>query len=81
MPKGLAALLMRKKSEKGAPGDSGAPDLGAEAKELAAADALAAFKSGDADALSDALERHYRACRQETEPEGDEPISDEAAAY
>lgn len=43
------------------PPEEGEPSMDA-AKTMAAEDALAAFESGDAEALSDALTRHYEAC-------------------
>lgn len=68
MADGLLALIGKPKG--GAPGeempedappDTGEPSMDA-AKTMAAEDALAAFESGDAEALSDALTRHYEAC-------------------
>ena len=56
--------------------DDAEMDLAAETKKAAAEDALAAFKSNDADALSAALERHHRAVMsseahdEESETEG-----------
>lgn len=38
------------------------PGAGKEAKHAAAAAAMKAFKSGDVDALNDAMTAHYKAC-------------------
>ncbi len=70
MADGLLALIGKPKG--GPPGDEpdgdemlppedGEPSMDA-AKTMAAEDALAALESGDAEALSDALTRHYEAC-------------------
>ena len=67
--KGGGALLAFLGKPKGGESDESGEDaeLGegdgmASAKMTAAEDAMAAFKSGDATALSDALTRHYDAC-------------------
>ena len=65
-------LMMPKGKSKGPLDDLGdepeateeEPSMG-KAKLMAAEDALDAFKSGDAQALSDALTRHYEACAGE----------------
>ena len=61
----LLAFLGKPKGEPGGDGEDMAEDDDggmASAKMTAAEDAMAAFKSGDATALSDALTRHYDAC-------------------
>lgn len=55
-------------------GDEGGTES---AKMTAAEDAMAAFKSGDATALSDALSRHYDACAGMPAMGDDEAMPDE----
>lgn len=64
MAKGAALLMALGKPKGGSEMDppEGESDGMGGAKMTAAEDALAAFKSGDASALSDALTRHYDAC-------------------
>lgn len=76
------ALLAFLGKPKGASEDSEEPDMGDEggtesAKMTAAEDAMAAFKSGDATALSDALSRHYDACAGMPAMGDDEAMPDE----
>lgn len=61
----LMALALGKPKAGAEPSDDegeGDVDTGGEAKLQAARDALRAFKSGDAEALSQALSDHYDAC-------------------
>lgn len=57
--------------------DEPAADMGGGAKMTAAKDALAAFKSGDASALSQALTDHYDACAAGGDEEEDEAADEE----
>lgn len=76
---GLLLALGVPKGEEGE-GDEDA-DVGADMRRTAAEDAMKAFKSGDVDALDDALGRHYEACAMGaghgSEEEPDEDIEDE----
>lgn len=55
--------------------DDGIEDVASEEKLGAASEAIAALQSGDAEALSAALERHYRACTGDIgEDDGDDEM-------
>lgn len=75
----LAIALGPKKKGEEPDGDEGGDDMDAKMVK-AAQDALDAIKADDAEALSAALEEHYRCCRDAYGDDGEPEGEDEEAA-